>query len=81
MSILYNTEEGKYPEKKKNTENCFYGNGWKAEKINDEYFISYISASHGGGEEKVKITKEIFYSVQAESLCLKEIFKKFKLNQ
>jgi hypothetical protein len=78
LSQLYNSEEGKYPEKKKNNPNCFYGNGWKVEKVESEYFLFYLDAAQGGNENKMKITSEMFLEVQEQPMSLKEIFKKYK---
>jgi hypothetical protein len=80
MSDLYTTEEGKYPEKKNSSENLFFGNGWKIEKINDEYFLLYLSAKQGGDEEKINISYPVFKELLNRStMTLKEIIEKYKL--
>ncbi|WP_207426682.1 hypothetical protein [Pedobacter sp. SYSU D00535] len=74
---FYTTEPGKYPEKKEEAgEDEFIGNGWSVKKIDERFFLTYLSGSLQGELKTIEISGGDFKSareglLQLEDFCIK----------
>ena len=56
-------------------ENNIYFDGWAIKKAGNEYFLTYISSEHGGGERELVIDKKTFNNAKSGKIGLLEIIK------
>lgn len=75
----YNIKKGIQVEKPTNTENCFYGSGWKVEKNANGFLLSFLAAKQGGDEIIIEINEEIFNEARNGKHDLKSLINKFNL--
>jgi len=47
-----------------NDENNFFVSGWSVHHINERYFLRFLVARHGGGEEQFEITEQEYSDVR-----------------
>lgn len=51
-------------------------NGWAISKEGDKYFVTYISAGHGGKEKKFEISKNDYDDAKNEKIDLQALHRK-----
>jgi len=77
----YTTKPGKYPEKKyQNTEDEYFGNGWRVKRNGNNYVLSYVSGSLQGEVKSIPISKEDFESAKSGKMDLDQFCIKYNVS-
>lgn len=61
-----------------NTPNEFYGRDYIAVE-EDRFYLIYELSSHGGGNRKIPVSKEVYEFARSDEFSITDLFKKFDL--
>lgn len=76
----YKMKPGSYPEKPKNSENEFFGNGWSVKRENEKFYFNFISGSLQGEFKSIEIAEEDYNSARAGEISFDEICAKYNVS-
>ncbi len=73
----YTTKPGEYPEDPKNSQDEFFGNGWRIKTTEGRFYLHYVSGSLQGQLKTIEISSEEAALMKNGSLTLDDICAKY----
>jgi hypothetical protein len=80
-SKVMKSKPGQYPKVQLiNTDTQFFGNGWDVQKLEEKFFLSYISGAIEGKAMRIEITEEDYIAARRGDLDLDDFCVKYHIN-